>query len=148
MTLRKRPRAGTGSPKVLFGESKASSRPLISGAVRNAVYGPGGAAPAALTAEYLVVAGGGGGGNYTGGGGGAGGYRSSVTGEASGGGASAESALSIALGTPYTVTVGAGGAGGTGSATGPLNHGQSGTNSVFNTVSSVGHSFISFVTKL
>jgi hypothetical protein len=62
-------------------------------------------------AEYLVVAGGGGGGDgIRGGGGGAGGYRSSVTGESSGGGASAEPALSIALGTPYTVTVGSGGA--------------------------------------
>ena len=64
----------------------------------------------ALTAEYLVVAGGGGGSVLHSGGGGAGGYRSSVTGEASGGGASAETSLSIALGTPYAVTVGAGGA--------------------------------------
>jgi hypothetical protein len=60
--------------------------------------------------EYLVIAGGGGGRTSTGGGGGAGGYRSSVTGENSGGGASAESKLSLSSGTAYTVTVGAGGA--------------------------------------
>ena len=60
--------------------------------------------------EYVVVAGGAGGGGY-GGGGGAGGYRSSVVGESSGGGGSAESRISLASGTSYTVTVGAGGAG-------------------------------------
>lgn len=71
--------------------------------------------------EYLVVAGGGGGGKgpystgptYDGGlhnwaGGGAGGYRSSVPGESSGGGASAEPTLALSTG-PYTVTVGGGG---------------------------------------
>lgn len=63
-----------------------------------------------LTCEYLVIAGGGGAGSY-GGGGGAGGYRSSVSGELSGGGASAESALSLTASTGYTVTIGAGGAG-------------------------------------
>jgi hypothetical protein len=91
-----------------------------------------------FTAEYLVVAGGGGGGrgdaNNNGGGGGAGGYRSSVTGESSGGGASAESALGIALGTPYTVTVGAGGAGGASVYT----LGVNGNDSVLSTVTSVG----------
>lgn len=71
----------------------------------------------ALTCQYLVIAGGGGGGStLTGsyrstGGGGAGGYRSSVTGESSGGGASAESPANLLTNTPYTVTVGAGGAG-------------------------------------
>tara|TARA_R100001510_G_scaffold43203_1_gene39661 strand:+ start:1317 stop:2738 length:1422 start_codon:yes stop_codon:yes gene_type:complete len=70
--------------------------------------------------EFLVVAGGGGGGGSSsgvggaGGGGGGGGYRSSVTGEISGGGASAENKLSLATGT-YTITIGAGGAGGTNS---------------------------------
>ena len=62
--------------------------------------------------EYLVVAGGAGGGmSGHGGGGGAGGYRCSVPGESSGGGASAESTLTVVGNTPYTITVGAGGAG-------------------------------------
>ena len=61
----------------------------------------------AANVEYVVVAGGGGG---FGGGGGAGGYRSSITGESTGGGGSLESALPITA-SPYTVTIGAGGAG-------------------------------------
>lgn len=62
--------------------------------------------------QYLVIAGGGGGGQrYSGGG--AGGYRSSVTGELSGGGLSAESLLTLVPGTSYAVTIGAGGVGGT-----------------------------------
>jgi len=62
--------------------------------------------------DYLVVAGGGGtgGGTASKGGGGAGGYRNSYNSEISGGGGSSESGLSIALGTVYTITVGAGGA--------------------------------------
>ena len=95
-------------------------------------------------AQYLVVAGGGGGGrdNYNdqrmGGGGGAGGYRSSVTGESSGGGASAESPLAISVGS-YTVTVGAGGAGG-GLADNftPGVNGSPGSDSVFGSVTSTG----------
>ena len=59
--------------------------------------------------EYLVVAGGGGG---YGGGGGDGGYRSSITGESTGGGGSLESALPISTSPgSYTVTIGAGGKG-------------------------------------
>lgn len=62
-----------------------------------------------ITAEYLVIAGGGGGGGSTNeGGGGAGGYRCSVSGESSGGGASAESSLSLTA-KSYTITVGSGG---------------------------------------
>lgn len=94
-----------------------------------------------ITVEYLVIAGGGGG-NYHGGlgspwywlgggGGGGGGYRSSVSGESSGGGASAESALDLDAGTNYTVTVGAGGSGGTSGIT-------SGSSSVFSTITSTG----------
>jgi hypothetical protein len=61
-----------------------------------------------LSCDYLVVAGGGAGGpNH--GGGGAGGLRSTVT--ATGGGGSLENNLSLASGTTYTITVGAGGAG-------------------------------------
>jgi len=61
--------------------------------------------------DFLVIAGGGaGGGDNLDGGGGAGGYRTSY-GSTSGGGASAESSLTLAIGTTYTITVGAGGAG-------------------------------------
>jgi len=88
-----------------------------------------------FTVQYLVIAGGGsagfgaGGGNESGGGG-AGGYRSSVTGEMSGGGASAESALSLTAGS-YTVTVGAGGAG--------VNNGRNnGSDSTFSNITSIG----------
>ena len=56
---------------------------------------------------YLVVAGGGSGG-HIGGGGGAGGYRSSTPGEVSGGGASAEPALTVTAGSTIPVVVGAG----------------------------------------
>lgn len=79
--------------------------------------------------NFLVIAGGGGGGAETqrrGGGGGAGGYRCSMAGEFSGGASAAESPLSLSPGT-YTVTVGAGGAGG-----------YQGSSSVFATVTSTG----------
>jgi hypothetical protein len=62
-----------------------------------------------LDVEYLVVAGGGAGAASNAGGGAAGGYRSSVFGEASGGGSSAESKISLSAGSSYQVTVGAGG---------------------------------------
>jgi hypothetical protein len=73
--------------------------------------------------DYLVVAGGGMGRSSTGGGGGAGGVRSTVT--ATGGGGSLESAINLSSG-DYTVTVGAGSAGGNGS------------NSVFASITSIG----------
>ena len=85
-----------------------------------------------LTAEYLVVAGGGGGSQGAGGGGG---YRSSVSGESSGGGASAETPLSLTASTGYTVTVGAGGATGSGNGTVA---GTNGADSTFATVTSTG----------
>jgi hypothetical protein len=78
----------------------------------------------ALVVDHLVIAGGGAGGGYVAGGGGAGGYRTSVG--TSGGGASAESRVTVAVGTNYTITVGAGGSTG------------SGNNSVFSTVTSTG----------
>jgi len=76
--------------------------------------------------DFLVVAGGGGGttGAFSGGGG-AGGYRTSVG--TSGGGASAESAVSVSASTSYNVSVGAGGA-----------IGSNGANSVFATITSTG----------
>jgi hypothetical protein len=87
-------------------------------------------APSVLV-DYLVVAGGGGGGGgnvaYNSGGGGAGGYRCSVSGEISGGGASAESPLNVIKGTQYLVKVGTGGASLT-----------NGTTSIFNSVTSQG----------
>jgi hypothetical protein len=78
-----------------------------------------------LTCDYLVVAGGGGGGSIVGAGGGAGGMRCTVTG--TGGSGSLESALSLATGTAYTVTIGAGGGNNT-----------AGSNSVFSTITSTG----------
>ena len=78
----------------------------------------------ALTCDYLVVAGGGAGGSTgRGGGGGAGGYRTSIGG----------STLSLSSNTVYQALVGAGGAGLTGA--GP---GNSGTNSIFSTITSSG----------
>jgi len=88
-----------------------------------------------ITVQYLVVAGGGSGGfgapgGNEAGGGGAGGYRSSVTGEMSGRGASAESQLTLSAGN-YSITVGGGGAG--------VNSGRNnGNNSTFHTITSTG----------
>ena len=71
-----------------------------------------------LNIDYLVIGGGGGGagsGNATtAGGGGAGGYRTSVTGQMSGGGANAEPSISLTGGTQLNITIGSGGTGGTG----------------------------------
>jgi len=78
-----------------------------------------------LTWDYLVVAGGGGGAGRFGGGGGAGGYRTSIGG----------SALSLTA-TPYTVTIGAGGAGTADAPPYPV--GGDGNNSVFSTITSAG----------
>lgn len=85
-----------------------------------------------LTCDYLVIAGGAGGGGWLGGGGGAGGLRSTV--QATGGGGTIETALSLSA-TGYTVTVGAGGAGG------PYSNpstSTAGSNSVFSTITSLG----------
>jgi hypothetical protein len=66
--------------------------------------------PNGITANFLVVAGGGGGASYYyGGAGGAGGLRTSHPG-GSGGSQSSENSLLLSLSTPYTVTVGVGGA--------------------------------------
>ena len=90
--------------------------------VGNAFYNP-----VPPTVEYLVVAGGGGGGASSqrlAGGGGAGGYRTA-------------SGLAVTAGSPITVTVGAGGAGGTLSNS-SLTFGNNGSNSVFSTITSTG----------
>jgi hypothetical protein len=71
--------------------------------------------PRRYNIEYLVIAGGGGNAARQGqnreSGSGAGGYRSSVSGELSGGNSSAETPLSVVPGSALTVTVGAGGSG-------------------------------------
>jgi hypothetical protein len=82
---------------------------------------------APLNVEYIVLAGGGGGRSYWGGKGGAGGYRSSISGEISGGGCSAESILSLDTGVSYNVSVGAGGSAG-----------SNGGDSSFNNITSIG----------
>jgi hypothetical protein len=67
------------------------------------------------TLEYIVVGGGGGApAYYSAGGGGAGGYRSSVQGESSGGGASAEAPFQVSAGITYNIIVGRCGRGTTG----------------------------------
>jgi len=85
--------------------------------------------------SYLVVAGGGGGGaggaaTGSGAGGGGGGYRNSFSTEDSGGLTSTESPIVLAFGTPYDVTVGAGGAAG-----------SVGADSIFSTITSTGGGF-------
>ena len=85
-----------------------------------------------LVVDYLVV-GGGGAGGYLGGGGGAGGLRTSY-GSTSGGGASAESSLSLSINTNYTVTVGPGGT----KVDTFHTTGNNGTNSVFHNITSLG----------
>ena len=82
--------------------------------------------PSTFLVDYLVVAGGGGGAYHVGGGGGAGGLRTSY-GSTTGGGGSAESSLSLAAATNYTVTVGGGGAVNT-----------NGVNSIFSNITSIG----------
>ena len=91
--------------------------------------------------QYVIVAGGGGGaggqpGLGVGGGGGAGGYRSSVIGENTGGGLSAETLFSAIPGTAYTVTVGNGGSGASGG-----NLPSNGENSIFGSIVALGGGF-------
>ena len=73
-----------------------------------------------LTIEYLVIAGGGSGGSGDGGGGGAGGYRTG--------------SLSGINGQTYAVTIGAGGA----AIPGTSSPGNNGSNSVFDSITSIG----------
>ena len=93
----------------------------------------------AVSTEYLVIAGGGGGGGaYYAAGGGAGGYRSSVTGEVSGGGAAVESVWTAISGISYTVTVGAGGGGGAGGQNGGQGSNTSISGTGLTTITSLG----------
>jgi hypothetical protein len=75
-----------------------------------------------LTCDYLVVAGGGGGGDRVGGGGGAGGFRTG-------------SSFSVTT-TPYAVTIGAGGAGGSNPSVGTP--GVAGNDSILGSITSTG----------
>ncbi len=98
---------------------------------------------APIVVDFLVIAGGASGGTGgTGGsasvggagGGGAGGYRNSFNNETSGGGGSSESSLTLTSGTQYTITVGGGGSG-----SGSIDQqGNSGSNSVFSSITSNG----------
>ena len=89
--------------------------------------------PPTFNVSYLVISGAGGGGFGAGGGGGAGGLRTSY-GSTTGGGANAESTLTLSPSTNYTVTIGAGGAGSTSSSA----NGSNGSNSVFASITSTG----------
>jgi len=91
-----------------------------------------------ITVDYLVVAGGGGGaGTYVGPGGGAGGLRTSY-GSTSGGGASAETSLTLETSTNYKISVGTGGAGGvTAGSNGEGSVGSNGNDSYIQTDASV-----------
>jgi len=90
-----------------------------------------------VSVNYLVVAGGGSGGSRIGAGGGAGGLRSTIGN--TGGGGSLETPLLLEVGVNYTVTVGAGGSAVVSTVGGSVgNKGNSGSNSVFSTVTSTG----------
>ena len=84
--------------------------------------------------DYLVVAGGGGGGTHVGGGGGAGGLLSNHPDTPA---PQIQADLPLSTGN-YTVTIGAGGAGGSSPGQSPPQTGGAGGNSVFGTVTSTG----------
>ena len=99
--------------------------------------------------SYLVIAGGGSGGKGVGtnisrgtAGGGAGGYRVNYASDISGGNSSTESSFTATNGTNYAVTIGAGGASQTGYAVG-----NPGTNSVMDTIVSIGGGFGGYSNK-
>jgi len=81
--------------------------------------------------EYVVVAGGGGGSNQHAGGGGAGGYRSSVSGENTGGPSPTIESTQDATVNTYPVTIGAGGAGSTPGGNGSAPAGSQGSTTTF-----------------
>ena len=99
-------------------------------------YDAGGTIPftQSFSADFLVVAGGAGATSDISGGGGAGGLRTSY-GSTSGGGASAEGSLVLNTSTNYTVTVGAGG---TGIASQNVPATLNGSNSQFDSITSIG----------
>ena len=99
-------------------------------------YDAGGTLPftQSFSADFLVVAGGAGATSDISGGGGAGGLRTSY-GSTSGGGAVAESSLNIITNTNYNVTIGAGGAG---IASQNVPATLNGSNSQFDSITSIG----------
>jgi hypothetical protein len=104
--------------------------------------------PDLVSVSYLIIAGGGAGGTdgATGagsGGGGAGGYRTNLTGQTSGGGASAEALWGATKSTALTVTVGAGGAT---NSIGSSSYPNNGANSVFASFSTAGGGYGAFYT--
>lgn len=135
-------KSGTTSPIVITGLTNGTAYTFtvkahnIAGSSTASTASSSVTPAASLSVDYLVIAGGGSGGSgdnvAQGGGGGAGGLRSTVT--ATGGGGTLETALSCALSTNFTVTVGAGGAASSGGA----NNGNTGSNSVFSTITSNG----------
>ena len=88
-----------------------------------------GSCASCASVDYMVVAGGGGGGNNCAGGGGAGGFRQSYPNPGTGG-------LPVSV-TSYPITIGAGGAGQLAPEGGP-GRGDSGSDSVFSTITSAG----------
>lgn len=94
--------------------------------------------PTSYSVDFLVVAGGGGAGSDSGGGGGAGGYRNSYSSESSGGGGSSETELTFIGGTVYTITVGAGGSGGTETIRGTNGNNSSISGTGISTITSTG----------
>jgi len=92
------------------------------GGLSASAYGFTSAVALGLAPDILVVAGGGGGGSYAGGGGGAGGFK-------------AQTSFTLDLNTSYTVTIGAGGTGGS------FFSGVAGSNSVFGSITSTGGGF-------
>lgn len=136
----------TGTTVSLYGVAAIGSNPAAKATGGTITYGADGytyhtftstgtfTPSVALTCDYLVVAGGGSGGGYLGGGGGAGGYRTTVG--LSGANSTAESPLSLSA-TSYTVQVGAGGPSGSGT-----NYpGNTGTSSIFASITSTGGGF-------
>lgn len=118
---------GIANPSLVAGDAYASGGQRIyadSTYWYHVFYASGTFTPdRSLTCDYLVIAGGGGGGGNFAGGGGAGGVRCTVGN--TGGGGALETPLSLTA-QAYTVTVGAGGPGDSGS----------GTNSVFASITS------------
>jgi len=101
-----------------------------------------GSPPGSTTIDYMVIAGGGGGaiGEWGGGGGGAGGYRESVPSPAAWTGspiASPGGALPVSV-QGYPITVGGGGAGGTANPYQTNGDGDSGSDSIFSSITSAG----------
>ena len=133
---------GNATPVPVYDTSGESVDIVYSGSTKGWIPNTDGAVafetPQTYSASFLVVAGGGSGTYDQGGAGGAGGYRSSFNGEASGGGGSAETALTFSPGIVYTITVGGGGAARTSSGAGITGVNSSISGSGITTITSAG----------